>query len=251
MFAFSKDLFMGLNRPEGPGFRDLRLMLLGLGFIIVDIITSLHAEFSMTDLGSLNSFLGIFMTRNASGMFQSQQKYATEVLDRADMLNCKPCRTPVAVYFLPWTTREHSSLLISCMDLTVLGAWHLGPSWITALFLYRRHLLCLLGCGLGGYPTYSCSTSGYCVFSWQLSSSWSSKRNLLSFSILYCGMSIGCCFAVADDKLLGYLLYGFYNVPSRYQYADIFTKGLPTSLFDEFRTVLRSFSSQLSTARGC
>ncbi|GJZ48072.1 ribonuclease H-like domain-containing protein [Tanacetum coccineum] len=28
------------------------------------------------------------------------------------------------------------------------------------------------------------------------------------------------------------------HVPSRYQYADIFTKGLPTSLFDEFHTSL-------------
>ncbi|GJR36827.1 ribonuclease H-like domain-containing protein [Tanacetum coccineum] len=37
------------------------------------IITSLHAEFSMTNLGSLNYFLGIFVTRNASGMFLSQQ----------------------------------------------------------------------------------------------------------------------------------------------------------------------------------
>ncbi|GKG45099.1 ribonuclease H-like domain-containing protein, partial [Tanacetum coccineum] len=46
-------------------------------------------------LGSLHYFLGISVTRNASGMFLSQQKYATEVLDRAGMLNCKPCRTPV------------------------------------------------------------------------------------------------------------------------------------------------------------
>ncbi|GKB12859.1 ribonuclease H-like domain-containing protein [Tanacetum coccineum] len=28
-------------------------------------------------------------------VFLSQQKYATEVLNRAGMLNCKPCRTPV------------------------------------------------------------------------------------------------------------------------------------------------------------
>ncbi|GJV33973.1 ribonuclease H-like domain-containing protein [Tanacetum coccineum] len=28
------------------------------------------------------------------------------------------------------------------------------------------------------------------------------------------------------------------HVPSRYQYADIFTKGLPTVLFDEFRSSL-------------
>ncbi|GJX33270.1 ribonuclease H-like domain-containing protein [Tanacetum coccineum] len=48
--------------------------------LLQQIITSLHAEFSMTDLGSLNYFLGISVTRNASGMFLSQQKYATEVL---------------------------------------------------------------------------------------------------------------------------------------------------------------------------
>ncbi|GJS60756.1 ribonuclease H-like domain-containing protein [Tanacetum coccineum] len=63
--------------------------------LLQQIITSLHAEFSMTDLGSLNYFLGIFVTHNGSGMFLSQQKYATEVLDRAGMLNCKPCHTHV------------------------------------------------------------------------------------------------------------------------------------------------------------
>ncbi|GJY05370.1 ribonuclease H-like domain-containing protein [Tanacetum coccineum] len=50
------------------------------------IIASLHAEFSMTDLGLLNYFLGVSVTRNTSGMFLSQQKYATEVLERAGML---------------------------------------------------------------------------------------------------------------------------------------------------------------------
>ncbi|GJS08077.1 reverse transcriptase [Tanacetum coccineum] len=40
------------------------------------------------------------------------------------------------------------------------------------------------------------------------------------------------------------------HVPSRYQYADIFTKGLPTSLFDEFRTSLSVRSSPAPTARG-
>ncbi|GJX56830.1 ribonuclease H-like domain-containing protein [Tanacetum coccineum] len=61
----------------------------------IRLITSLHAVSSpMTDFGTLNLFLA-FVTRNASGMFLSQQKYATKVLDRAGMLNCKPCRTPV------------------------------------------------------------------------------------------------------------------------------------------------------------
>ncbi|GKA03131.1 ribonuclease H-like domain-containing protein [Tanacetum coccineum] len=41
------------------------------------------------------------------------------------------------------------------------------------------------------------------------------------------------------------------HVPSRYQYADIFTKGLPTSLFDEFRTSLSVRLSPAPTAGGC
>ncbi|GJX38638.1 ribonuclease H-like domain-containing protein [Tanacetum coccineum] len=41
------------------------------------------------------------------------------------------------------------------------------------------------------------------------------------------------------------------HVPSRYQYADIFTKGLPTSLFDEFRTSLSVRSSLVQTAGEC
>ncbi|GJU20800.1 ribonuclease H-like domain-containing protein [Tanacetum coccineum] len=59
------------------------------------IIASLHSEFSMTDLGPLNFFLGVSVTRNTSGMSLSQQIYATEAPERAGMLICNPCRTPV------------------------------------------------------------------------------------------------------------------------------------------------------------
>ncbi|GJT11117.1 ribonuclease H-like domain-containing protein [Tanacetum coccineum] len=91
---------------QPPGFRDLRhpdhhgvhicYLLLYVDDIILTIsstallqriIASLHAEFSMTDLGPLNYFLGVSVTRNTSGMFLSQQKYATKVLERAD--GCK------------------------------------------------------------------------------------------------------------------------------------------------------------------
>nr|GEU83683.1 ribonuclease H-like domain-containing protein [Tanacetum cinerariifolium] len=41
------------------------------------------------------------------------------------------------------------------------------------------------------------------------------------------------------------------HVPSHYQYADIFTKGLPKTLFDEFRSSLSIRSSLAQTAGGC
>nr|GEW77463.1 hypothetical protein [Tanacetum cinerariifolium] len=41
------------------------------------------------------------------------------------------------------------------------------------------------------------------------------------------------------------------HVPSRYQYADIFTKGLSTALFEEFRTSLSVRSSPAQNAREC
>ncbi|GJU08407.1 ribonuclease H-like domain-containing protein [Tanacetum coccineum] len=122
---------MALSRPPELGFNDFLAMLFELVFITakltrlfssftrarnslylllyVDdiiltasstsllqrIISLLHAEFAMTDLGPLNYFLGISATRTTSGIFLSQTKYATEILEQAQMLNCNPCRTPI------------------------------------------------------------------------------------------------------------------------------------------------------------
>ncbi|GJV72177.1 ribonuclease H-like domain-containing protein [Tanacetum coccineum] len=55
----------------------------------------LHGEFAMTDLGSLNYFLGISAQRSSTGLFLSQSTYAQEILERAHMQKCNPCRTPV------------------------------------------------------------------------------------------------------------------------------------------------------------
>ncbi|GJX14725.1 ribonuclease H-like domain-containing protein [Tanacetum coccineum] len=41
------------------------------------------------------------------------------------------------------------------------------------------------------------------------------------------------------------------HVPSRYQFADIFTKGLPYALFDDFRSSLSIRPSPAPTAGGC
>ncbi|GJW07177.1 ribonuclease H-like domain-containing protein [Tanacetum coccineum] len=59
------------------------------------IITPLHGEFAMTDLGSLNYFLGISLQRLKFGLFLSQSKFAAEILERAHMQHCNPCKTLV------------------------------------------------------------------------------------------------------------------------------------------------------------
>nr|GEX93341.1 ribonuclease H-like domain-containing protein [Tanacetum cinerariifolium] len=64
-------------------------------YITRQITRSLHPEFSMTDLGSLNYFMGISIKRDSSWMFLSQCNYAIEILERAHMVNCNPTRTLV------------------------------------------------------------------------------------------------------------------------------------------------------------
>lgn len=59
------------------------------------VTQQLHAEFAMKDMGALHYFLGMQVTRSPHGFFLSQQRYATELLDRAGMLQCKPASTPV------------------------------------------------------------------------------------------------------------------------------------------------------------
>ncbi|GKB84928.1 ribonuclease H-like domain-containing protein [Tanacetum coccineum] len=57
------------------------------------ILSSLHAEFVMTNLGPFNYFLGITVVHTTHGLFISRSKYATEILEQTHMLNCSQCRT--------------------------------------------------------------------------------------------------------------------------------------------------------------
>lgn len=58
-------------------------------------IDTLKLEFAMTDMGPLHYFLGIEVTRSSNNMFLHQRRYATELLSKANMSQCKPVSTPI------------------------------------------------------------------------------------------------------------------------------------------------------------
>ncbi|GJY62481.1 ribonuclease H-like domain-containing protein [Tanacetum coccineum] len=251
----------------------------------------------MTDLGPLNYFLGVSVTRNTSGMFLSQQKYATEVLERAGMLTCNPCRTPVdtdsklaaagdpvsdptlyrrlagALQYLTFT-RPDISYAVQQVCLFMHDPREPHFSALKRILRYVRGTL------TSGLQLYSSTTSSLVAYSdadWagcpttrRSTSGYLARlvlRNLLrelhtplsTATIVYCDnvsaiylssnpvqhqrtkhIEIDIHF-VRDLVTTGHIRV--LHVPSRYQYVDIFTKGLPTALFDEFRDSLSVRSS--------
>ena len=59
------------------------------------IKSKLSSEFAMKDLGPLSYFLGIAISQNSAGVFHSQQKYATKILGKVGMSQCKPAPTSI------------------------------------------------------------------------------------------------------------------------------------------------------------
>jgi len=49
----------------------------------------------MSDMGLLNYFLGFEVHQVEDGIFISQRKYASDLLNKFDMSNCKPTTTPI------------------------------------------------------------------------------------------------------------------------------------------------------------
>ncbi|GJX07799.1 ribonuclease H-like domain-containing protein, partial [Tanacetum coccineum] len=200
------DLFETVYMHQPPGFRDS---------VHPDyVIGWLHQEFSMIDLGSLNYFLGISVTRDSSGMFLSQKNYAVEILERAGMVSCNSSRTPVdtesklgdtgdivsdptlyrslagSLQYLTFTRPDISYAVHQvCLHMHDPREPHLS-----ALKRILRYVRGTLDYGLqlfsssttdlvaytdadwAGCPTTRRSTSGYCVFLGNNLLSWSSKR---------------------------------------------------------------------------
>ncbi|GJW06896.1 ribonuclease H-like domain-containing protein [Tanacetum coccineum] len=170
-------------------------------------------EFSITDLGSLNYFLGILVTQNSSGMFLTQKKYAGEILEWAGMVNCNPSRTPVdtesklgdtgdvvsdltlyqslvgSLQYLTFT-RPDISYAVQQVCLHMHGPWEPHYSALKRILHYvcgtldyglqlfsstTSDLVAYSDADWAGCPTTRRSTLGYYVFLGNNLLSWSSK----------------------------------------------------------------------------
>ncbi|GJS82543.1 ribonuclease H-like domain-containing protein [Tanacetum coccineum] len=140
-------------------------------------------------------------------------------------------------------------------DLSKTVYMHQPPGFVDSRY---PHHVCLLQRSLYGLkqaprgcPSTRMSTSGYCVFLGDNLLSWSAKhQHTLSRSSAeakYCGVvnvfaeTTWLCILLRElhsPLLIATRVYcdnvRVLHVPSRYQYADIFTKGLPLALFEDF-----------------
>ncbi|GJX92302.1 ribonuclease H-like domain-containing protein [Tanacetum coccineum] len=175
------------------------------------------------------------------GMFMSQNKYDLELLDRAHMANCNPTRMPI----------DTESKLSSNED----------P--ISDHTLYRQDYACVLQYLTLLHPDIAtvCSATGslvaYTDVDWAgcpttRSSAEAEYRGVAN--VVFETVWLRNLLRELHTPLLSATLVYCDNVrvlhvPSRYQYADIFTKGLPSALFEEFRTSLSVRPSPAQTAR--
>jgi hypothetical protein len=65
-------------------------------FTVDALLSDLKSEFAIKDMGDLHYFLGLEMSKVHDGLILSQEKYAVEILRRADMASCKPAPTPLS-----------------------------------------------------------------------------------------------------------------------------------------------------------
>jgi histone deacetylase 1/2 len=60
------------------------------------LLKNLERDFALKDLGDLHYFLGIEVKRSEGDLLLKQERYATEVLQRVNMMDCKTVATPLS-----------------------------------------------------------------------------------------------------------------------------------------------------------
>jgi histone deacetylase 1/2 len=60
------------------------------------LLRDLKEQFALKDLGELHYFLGIEVHKTNGGILLTQEKYASDLLKRVGMVDCKPVNTPLS-----------------------------------------------------------------------------------------------------------------------------------------------------------
>nr|GFA31982.1 hypothetical protein [Tanacetum cinerariifolium] len=186
------------------------------------IITSLHQEFDMADLGALSYFLGISAMRSSTGLFLSQKKYAYELLERANMVNCDPSRTPVD------TDSKLGPEGVAVQDPTLYRSLAGGLQYLTFTrpdLSYAVQHICLY--------MHDPREPHFASFKRILHAVYLSANPVQHQRTKHIEIDIHFIHDMVQTGHIRVL-----HVPSRYQHVDIFTKGLPTALFEDFRSSL-------------
>ncbi|GKC26045.1 ribonuclease H-like domain-containing protein [Tanacetum coccineum] len=172
--------------------------------LVVKPAVSLWAQASPTSLGTDTAYLLLYVddiVLTASSETLLQQKYTVEILERAGMVNCNPCRTPVdtesklgdtgdivsdptlyrslvgSLQYLTFTRPDISYAVQVCLHMHDLREPHFSA--LKQILRYIRgsldyglqlfsssttDLVAYVDADLAGCPTTRRSTAGYCMF---------------------------------------------------------------------------------------
>jgi hypothetical protein len=61
------------------------------------LVKKLNQQFPLTDLGDVHYFLAIEVTHTRKGLLMAQERYARDILQRANMTSCKVVSTPMVL----------------------------------------------------------------------------------------------------------------------------------------------------------
>jgi hypothetical protein len=64
-------------------------------FAVDALLRDLREDFALKDLGGLHYFQGNEVHKMRDGLLLTQEKYATELLEKANMKNCKSVSTQI------------------------------------------------------------------------------------------------------------------------------------------------------------
>nr|GEU71124.1 ribonuclease H-like domain-containing protein [Tanacetum cinerariifolium] len=202
--------------------------------LLQQIVDSLHKDVDMTDLGALNYFLGISAVRHPTGLFflrriETDSKLGPDGVPVQDLTLYRSLAgglrstSGYCVFLgdnlLSWSVkRQHT---ISCSS---AEAEYRGVAKVVAETAWICNLL---------YEIHSPFLSATLVYCDNVSEVYMSANPVQHQRTKHIEIDIQF---VHDMVKAGHVRV--LHVHSRYQYADIFTKGLPSALFEDFRSSL-------------